>query len=164
MRAWCPCLDVARVDGQRSAHDAGGAGKAKCTEGVPFGHDHRIGTRGGLVGIVEEGGVRNQFCRLLGLLGIAGARGGAGILQCPDDRQSRRIAHIVSFGLEDQSRRARPCVPRAPLLIARKILRPIACLRARMTETTALTFFSGASQPFAGWGRASVSPGTQKPP
>src|ERR1043165_6314005 len=70
---------------------------------VPFRSDHqRVGSGGGFVGVVAELHILQMRLCILHRLGVVGTHERSSLLQSVDERDRRRIAHVVGLGLERQ--------------------------------------------------------------
>src|SRR5690242_2353550 len=94
-------IDVAQVDQHGLGHRLLETGEIKRAELLPFGDDHqRGGALRAVIGVLAEGDVGDIRLRLLHALGIVGAHLRTHVLECRDDRNRRRVAHVVGVGLE----------------------------------------------------------------
>src|SRR4029450_11776509 len=97
-------LHMAQIDQNGLRHDGFKPIKIESAKLLPFGYNHQ--NRGALrttIGIAAEGDVGDDALGLLHAGRIIGTHFGAEVLQRRDERNRRRLAHVVGVGLERQA-------------------------------------------------------------
>src|SRR5262245_13297573 len=96
-------VHVSKIDENRLRHNRLEAVEIKRAELLPFGDNHqRGGTFGAGVGVIAKRDVPDQTLGLLHAYRIVSAHFGAHVLQCRNERNRWRLAHIVRIWLECQ--------------------------------------------------------------
>src|SRR2546423_8571278 len=91
-------IDIPQVDQDLARHDLPKASEIQRAELLPLGHDyHCVGVFGTGIGISRVRDIRKQLASLVHASRIASANGGAHVLQRRDQRNGRRVTHIVAI-------------------------------------------------------------------
>ncbi len=97
-------VEVAQVDHQRRREPRLELREVEGAELIPLGRDDDpVGALGGLVGVRAEGDRRQERLRRGHRRGVEGADRRAAFDEALDDRDRRRLAHVVGVALEGQA-------------------------------------------------------------
>ena len=133
-------VDVAQINEDLAAEQAGDAVEVERPELVPFGdNDQDIGALGCRIGVLGELDAGEDLLRLLAGDGIE--RGNARLRARSgfDDRDRGRLAHVVGVRLEREAKDRRPAYREARRQAPRATRSTICALRSSLTLTVVRT-------------------------